>query len=93
MVRIYSGILLHHKKEEDNAIYSNMGRPKECHAKEVRHRKTNNMTSFLWGLRRGCFNLAGWDGEGDGREVPKGGDICTPMADSCGGLAENNTVL
>ena len=25
----------------------------------------------------------GWDGEGDGREVQKGGNICTPMADSC----------
>ena len=24
-----------------------------------------------------------WDGEGDGREVQKGGDICMPMADSC----------
>ena len=23
------------------------------------------------------------DGEGDGREVQDGGDICTPMADSC----------
>ena len=23
-----------------------------------------------------------WVGEGDGREVQKGGDICTPMADS-----------
>jgi len=22
-------------------------------------------------------------GQGDGREVQKGGDICTPMADSC----------
>ena len=32
------------------------------------------------GLR---INLEGWDGEGDGREVPEGGDICTPMADSC----------
>ena len=29
-----------------------------------------------------CNNLEGWDVEGDGREVPKGGDICTPMADS-----------
>ena len=28
------------------------------------------------------INLEGWDGEGDGREVQKGGDICTPMADS-----------
>ena len=25
----------------------------------------------------------GWDGEGDGREVQKGGEICKPMADSC----------
>ena len=24
-----------------------------------------------------------WDGEGDGREVQKGADICIPMADSC----------
>ena len=29
------------------------------------------------------FNLEGWDGEGNGREVQKGGDICIPMADSC----------
>ena len=27
--------------------------------------------------------LEGWDGEGDGSEVQKGGDICLPMADSC----------
>ena len=30
-----------------------------------------------------CINLEGWVGEGDGREVHKGGDICIPMADSC----------
>ena len=30
-----------------------------------------------------CINLEGWDGEGDGREVQKGGDICRPMADAC----------
>lgn len=25
-----------------------------------------------------------WDGEGDGREeVQEGGDVCTPVADSC----------
>ena len=28
------------------------------------------------------INLEGWDGEGDGREVQKGRDICVPMADS-----------
>ena len=34
-------------------------------------------------LKQGlCINLEGWDGEGDGREFQKGGDICIPMADS-----------
>ena len=45
-------------------------------------------------LKQGlCFNLDRWDGEGDGRDVPKGGDICTPMADSCGGLTESRKIL
>jgi len=30
-----------------------------------------------------CINLERWDGEGDGREFQEGGDIWTPMADSC----------
>ena len=30
-----------------------------------------------------CINLEGWDEEGDGRQLRKGGDICIPMADSC----------
>jgi len=29
-----------------------------------------------------CINLEGWDGERDGREVPKGGDVYIPIADS-----------
>ena len=34
-------------------------------------------------LKRGLFiYLEEWDGEGDGREVQDGGDICIPMADS-----------
>ena len=28
-----------------------------------------------------CISLEGWDGEGEGREVQKGGDICIPMTD------------
>ena len=40
-----------------------------------------------------CDNLEGWDGEGGGREVPEGGDICIPMADSCWYMAETNTKL
>ena len=39
---------------------------------------------WLRKLKQGlCINLVGWDGERDGREVQKGGDICIPMADSC----------
>ena len=35
-------------------------------------------------LKQGlCINLKGWDGKGDGREVQEGGDVRTPMADSC----------
>ena len=34
-------------------------------------------------LKQGfSINLEGWDGEGDGKEVEKGGDVCIPMADS-----------
>ena len=40
-----------------------------------------------------CDNLEGWDGLGGGREVQKGGDICIPVADSWGCVAETNTTL
>ena len=41
-------------------------------------------TVWLRKLKKGlCINLEGWDGEGYGREVQKGEDICIPMADSC----------
>ena len=40
-----------------------------------------------------CINLEGWDGERDGRESQKGGDMCIPMADSCWGLTENHKIL
>ena len=39
---------------------------------------------WLRQLKQGVrIKLEGWDGEGDGREVQEGGDICIPMADSC----------
>ena len=39
---------------------------------------------WLRELKQGlCINLEGWDGEVDGRQLQKGGDICIPMADSC----------
>ena len=39
--------------------------------------------------QRLSINLERFDGEGDGREVQKGGNICVPMAD----LTENNKIL
>ena len=39
---------------------------------------------WLRKLKQGlCINLEGWDGERDGREFQKGGNICICMADSC----------
>ena len=39
---------------------------------------------WLRKLKQRLFiNLERWDGEGNGREFQKGGDICMPMADSC----------
>ena len=39
---------------------------------------------WLRKLKQGFYsNLEWWNGEEDGREVQKGGDICIPMADSC----------
>ena len=39
---------------------------------------------WLRKLKQGlCINLEEWDGEADGREFQKGGDICIPIADSC----------
>ena len=38
---------------------------------------------WLRKLKQGlCINLEGWNGEGKGREVLKGGDICIFIADS-----------
>ena len=49
--------------------------------------KTDNQQEFAVWLRKLkqelCINLEGWDGEADGREVQKKGDICIPIADSC----------
>ena len=39
---------------------------------------------WLRELKQGLYiHLEWWDGEGDGREVQNGGDICIPMAYSC----------
>ena len=48
--------------------------------------KTDRQQEFAVYLRKHkqglCINLEGQDGEEDGREVQKGGDVCIPMTDS-----------
>ena len=50
-------------------------------------RKINSQWEFVLWLRKQkqglCIDLEGWVGEGDGKELQKGGGICVPMADSC----------
>ena len=47
--------------------------------------KIDNQREFAVWLRKPKqgLNLEGWDGEGNGREAPEGGDICIPTSDSC----------
>ena len=40
-----------------------------------------------------CDSLEGRDVVGSGREVQEGGAVCIPTADSCGYIAETDTVL
>ena len=49
---------------------------------------------WLRKLKQGLWiNLEGLDGQGNRRELQKGGDICIPMADSCWGLTKNSKIL
>ena len=91
-------------RETDIENIVNMGRGQE----KVRCREWNMETYitickidspwefavWLRKLKQGlCINLEGWAGEGEGREVQEGGDICLPVADSCWGLTENSKIL
>ena len=56
VVDIYSGILLSHKKEQNNAICSNMGEPRDCHtegSKSDRERQISYDTTYIWNLKKG----------------------------------------
>ena len=72
----------HGKRGRESDIYgkSNV----ETYITICRIDSQQEFTVWLRKLKQGlCINLEGWDGEGDGREVQKEGDICIPMADSC----------
>ena len=72
----------HGEKGEEGEMYgkSNM----ETYITICKIDSQQEFVLWLRKLKQGlCMNLEGWDGEGDGKEVQKGEDICIFMADSC----------
>ena len=56
VVHIYNGILLSHKKEQNNAICSNMDGPRDCHtewSKSDRERQISYVIAYTWNLKKG----------------------------------------
>ena len=55
MAYTYNGILLSHKKEWNNAIYSNMDGPRDHHikwSKSDRERQILYDSTYVWNLKR-----------------------------------------
>ena len=57
VVYIYNGILISHKgKEQNNAIFSNMDGPRDCHTewnKSDRERQISYDITYMWYLKKG----------------------------------------
>ena len=54
VVQIYNGILLSHKKEQNNAICSNMDGPRDYHtkwSKSERERQIPYGITYMWNLK------------------------------------------
>ena len=55
VVHIYNGILLSHKREQNNAICSNMDGPRDCHTewgKLDRERQISYGIAYMWNLKK-----------------------------------------
>ena len=55
VVHICNGILLSHKKEQNNAICSNMDGPRDCHtewSKSDRERQISYNSAYRWNLKK-----------------------------------------
>ena len=50
VVRTYNGILLSHKKEQNNAICSDMDGPRVCHTEWSKSGKDKYMISLICGI-------------------------------------------
>ena len=56
VVHIYNGILLSHKKEQSNAICSNLDGPRDRHtewSKSDRERQILYVIAYMWNLKKG----------------------------------------
>ena len=53
VVHIYNGILLSLKKEQNNAICSNMDGPRDCHTEWSKsERQVSYDTTYMWNLKK-----------------------------------------
>ena len=60
VVNIYNGILLSHKKEQNNAICSNMDGLSDCHtewSKSDTERQISYDITYMWNLKKGTNEL------------------------------------
>ena len=60
VIHIYNGILLDHKKEQNNAICSNMDGPRDCHTewKSDTERQISYDITYMWNLQKSTNELA-----------------------------------
>ena len=64
VVHIHNGILLSHEKERNNSICSNLGGPRNDHAKQSQsdsETPTSNATTDMWNLKKGHNELCRTD--------------------------------
>ena len=54
VVHIYNGILLSHKKEQNNAICNNMDGPGDCHTEWSKSDTERQIydTAYMWNLKK-----------------------------------------
>ena len=53
IIQVYDGILLNHKKEQNNAIYSNMNATRNYHNKWSQ--KDKYVITYMWNLKYGTY--------------------------------------
>ena len=56
VVYIYNAILLRHKKEQNNAVCSNMDGPRNCHTESRKSDRETQIAydiSYMWNLKKG----------------------------------------